>query len=73
MGTIGMSPKLRIPQATGMGYIEVSPGGCFDWSFPTSKTRRGRVIGGGEISPTIMAGETEIYVYEGCIDTDPDR
>ena len=61
---------LKIRQATGKGWIEVPKGGCFDGSFPTSKTRRGRVIGGGRISPTIMAGETEIYVYEGYDDND---
>lgn len=58
--------ELRIPQATEKGYVEVEPGMCFDGSYPTSKTRRGRVIGGGRICPTLMAGETEIYYYEGC-------
>ena len=38
---------LKIPQATKMGFIEVPIGGCFDGSYPDSKTRRGRVIGGG--------------------------
>ena len=57
--------KLKIPQATKKGYIEIEPGGCFDGSFPTSKTRIGRVQGGGQICPTLMAGENEIYVYEG--------
>lgn len=37
---------LRIPQATSKGYVEVPIGGCFDGSFPGSKTRRGRVQGG---------------------------
>lgn len=62
--------KLRIPQATSKGYIECPVGGCFDWSFPTSKLRRGRVQGGGNICPTLMAGEPEIYVFEGVIDED---
>ena len=56
--------KLRIPQATGRGYIEVKPYGAFDWSYPSSKTRRGRVQGGGEICPTILCS-SEIYVFEG--------
>ena len=30
-------------------------------SFPTSKTRRGRVQEGGNICPTLTAGEGEIY------------
>lgn len=40
--------KLRIPQATKIGYIEVEDGGLFDWTYPKSKFRRGRVQEGGE-------------------------
>lgn len=43
--------KLCIPQATKKGYIECDPNGCFDWSYPTSKLRRGRVQGGGKHIP----------------------
>ena len=60
-----MNDAIRIPQATELGYAEVRPGGVFDWSYVTSKTRRGRVQGGGEICPTLTAGEPEIYYYEG--------
>ena len=57
--------NLRIPQATKKGYIEVEPFGAFDWTYPDSLTRRGRVQGqGGRICPTIMC-QNEIYVYEG--------
>ena len=60
-----MSLKLKIPQATEKGFIEVEPNGAFDFAYPTSKTRRGRVQGGGNISPTITcAGAETIYVYE---------
>lgn len=59
---------LKIPQATKRGYIEVSPGGCFDWSYPTSKYRRGRVQEGGAVSPTITCNPESIYVYEGIQD-----
>lgn len=59
--------KLRIRQATKKGYIEVPVGGIFDGTYTTSLTRRGRVQGGGEISPTITASG-EIYRYEGTID-----
>jgi len=45
--------KLRIPQATATGYIEVEEWGVFDYSYPESKTRRGRVQEGGRITPTI--------------------
>lgn len=38
--------------------------GAFDLSFPTSKTRRGRVQEGGDVSPTIMAHNQGIGVLE---------
>lgn len=45
---ITMSLRLKIPQATEKGYIEVNPNGAFDYAYPSSKTRRGRVqMGGG--------------------------
>lgn len=59
-----MSLKLKIPQATKLGYIECEPNGCFDWTYPTSKLRRGRVQWGGHISPTITCHPECIYVYE---------
>lgn len=55
---------LKIPQATKKGYIEVPIGGCFDASYLNSKTRRGRVQGGGTICPTLMANEPEIWIVE---------
>lgn len=45
--------KIKIPQATKQGYIEINMGGVYDGSYPTSKTRRGRVQDGGDICPTI--------------------
>lgn len=60
-----MKDAIRIPQATRQGYIECPIGGCFDASYLKSKYRRGRVQGGGQICPTLMANEPEIYVYEG--------
>ena len=44
---------LRIKQATKCGWIECDSGGVADLSFPTSKTRRGRVEERGQICPTI--------------------
>lgn len=55
--------NLKIPQATKKGYVEVCPYGAFDWNYPSSLTRRGRVQGGGNVSPTICC-QNEIYVYE---------
>ena len=64
---------LRIPQATKLGWIEVRPGGVFDWSYPTSKLRRGRVQGEyGDISPTITCNPECLYVYE-IIESDMTR
>lgn len=48
-----MEKVIYIKQATKQGYIACKNGGVFDCSYPTSKLRRGRVQGGGEISPTL--------------------
>ena len=66
-----MSQSLKIPQATKQGYIEIEPWGAFDWSYPTSLTRRGRVQEGGAVSPTITCHPENIYVYEGEISRIP--
>lgn len=50
---------MKIPQATRGGWIEVKERGCFDASFPTSKTRRGRVQEGGDVAPTLTSGGSE--------------
>ena len=42
-----------VKQATKKGYIECCDNGVVDLSYPTSKLRRGRVQGGGKVSPTI--------------------
>ena len=56
---------VRVRQATKLGYIEVKLGGVADLSFPTSQLRRGRVQGGGQICPTLMAsGGCCIYRIE---------
>ena len=60
-----MKDVIRIRQATKAGFIEVPMGGVFDWTYPESKYRRGRVQGGGNICPTLTAGQPEIYYYEG--------
>lgn len=45
--------EIKIKQATKQGWIEMVSGGVADLSFPTSKTRRGRVEEKGSIAPTI--------------------
>ena len=55
---------LEIKQATKEGSIKCKVGGCYDASYPDSKTRRGRVQEGGDVTPTITAqgGENINYV-----------
>ena len=58
--------KLKIPQPTKKGYIEIEPNSVFDASYPSSKTRRGRVQGDGKICPSICC-TGELLLFE-CID-----
>ena len=51
---------LWIRQATKTGYIKMKSGGVCDVSYPTSKIRRGRVQGGGLISPTLTCNSNAI-------------
>ena len=51
----------KIRQATVKGYAECEVGGVADLSYPTSKTRRGRVQMGGRIYPALTAMEGEFY------------
>lgn len=54
------SDNILIKQATKKGYIECENGGVADLSYPSSKTRRGRVQECGTICPTITAAETGV-------------
>lgn len=57
--------KVRIRQATRKGFIECAVcGGVADLSYPSSKTRRGRVQEDGWICQTITATETGICRIE---------
>lgn len=58
------STHIRVKQATAKGYISMHTGGVADLSYPNSKLRRGRVQGGGQICPTITAGNTGLYKIE---------
>lgn len=55
---------IKIKQATKKGYTECKINGVADFSFPDSKTRRGRVEQNGDVSPTLMAGNSEIVKIE---------
>ena len=53
---------LRVRQATRQGYADCILNGAIDLSYPQSSTRRGRVIGGGNIANTITT-EGNIYLF----------
>ena len=55
---------VKIKQATKQGFIECEVGGVADFSYPTSKLRRGRVQGRGQISPTITSEGSGICKVE---------
>lgn len=55
--------KIKIKQATTEGSIECKIGGCYDASYPKSKTRRGRVQNGGDVTPTLTASNSENIHY----------
>ena len=54
--------KLRVPNGTKQGYLDMSIPGVFDFNRPFSSTRRGRVKEDGEISGTVTASEP-CFIY----------
>lgn len=56
-------PCVEIKQATKEGIIKCKVGGCYDASYPDSKTRRGRVQEEGDVVPTLTAGSSENINY----------
>lgn len=59
-----MKKQVKIRQATKQGYILCNVGGVFNASYPDSKLRRARVIGGGEVAPTIQCDGNNILRIE---------
>ena len=59
--------KVKVRQATKKGYIECEVGGVADFSYPTSKLRRGRVQGGDNICPTITSQSMGICRIEKAV------
>lgn len=60
---------VKVKQNTKSGYAECELGGVVDLSYPSSKTRRGRVQGGGGwISPTITTTSALYRIEEIQID-----
>lgn len=58
------SEKIKIKQATKQGFIECKAGGVADFSYPDSKLRRGRVQGGGDVSPTLTSSNLGVCKVE---------
>lgn len=56
--------NVKIRQATKDGSIECEIGGCFDASYPNSKTRRGRVQDKGNTCPTLTSQNQEVVRIE---------
>lgn len=56
-----MRSKIYIPQATANGYIECPLYGVFDWNYPESKSRRGRVQDNGLVTPSITCNGNVLY------------
>lgn len=56
--------NVKIRQATNDGSIECEIGGCFDASYPNSKTRRGRVQDKDNTCPTLTAQNQEVVRIE---------
>lgn len=54
----GLQPMIIVKEATKDGFTLCELGGVANLDFMESKTRRGRVIDNGKISPTILAEST---------------
>lgn len=62
-----MSRIIRIRQATKKGYVEVDPGMVFDFAYPDSKLRRGRLQfarGGVNVIGALTASNNGFLYYE---------
>lgn len=58
--TVQKDNMVLIRQATKKGYIECESAGVADLPYPSSTTRRGRVIDNGNVCPTIMTSNNEL-------------
>lgn len=59
---MGYFVKIYIRNNAKNKWLEIRNGGVANLSYPTSKTKRGRVIEKGDISPTITATDMLICV-----------
>lgn len=61
--------KIFVRKATKEGRVLIREGGVADLLYPTSLTRRGRVIDHGNVSPTLMSDTPNIHRIESETDT----
>ena len=61
---------VKVKQNTKSGFAKCELGGVVDLAYPGSKTRRGRVQGGGWISPTVTTTPALYRIEEVKIDKD---
>lgn len=61
--------KIWIKQATADGSVAMDNDGVANLAYPSSKTRRGRVIGGGNISPTITTQDNAGGLMQMSVDS----
>lgn len=54
---------IEVAQATKDGSIECKVGGCYNSNYPDSKTRRGRVVEDGDVTPTLTVADIEKINY----------
>lgn len=60
---------IKIKQATKEGFVDLEIGGVVDLEYPNSKTRRGRVIDGGQVAPTTTTTTVPYLVELGNPDS----
>jgi len=60
----GGTQQIKILTNTKKGFTPLKNGGVADLSYPSSKTRRGRVQGNGELSPTLTTTNQDICKVE---------
>ncbi len=59
---------MKIKQATKQGYIECPIGGVMSVAYPESELRRGRVIDGGTITPTVECNSDIGVLMQDSVD-----
>ena len=62
---VPVTPPMRVPEATKLGYTDIQPGDCVDLAMPSSKTRRGRSM---KHKSNCLTTSCDFYEYCGTLD-----